>query len=93
MLESELFQVKAVYKGVDKPHRVFFFNILIDSIGKEHCLVSVGTVYMFAHDFSVVMKLALSLTVSSEDRKGLFTQSDLGLRPSGLIINLDLGKD
>ena len=30
--------------------------------GKEHCLVSVGSVYMFAHGFSFVLKL-LSLTV------------------------------
>ena len=48
--------------------------------GKEHCLVSVGSVYMFAHGFSVVLKLALSLTVSSEHRKRLFTQSGSGLQ-------------
>ena len=57
--------------------------------GKEHCLVSVGSVYVFAHDFSVVLNLALSLTVSGEHRKRLFTQSHLGLRPSGLAIVSD----
>ena len=52
-----------------------------DSIWEQHCLVSVGSVYVFAHDFLVVLKLALSLTVNSEQRKRLFTQSVSGMEP------------
>ena len=57
MFESEFFQVEAVYEGVDEPDGIFFFNVLLDGIGKKHCLVSVGSVYMFAHGFSVALRL------------------------------------
>ena len=80
MFESELFQVEAVDESVDEPDGVFFVNVLVDGIGKKHCLVSVGSVYVFAHGFSVVSKasLDLSLTVNSQQRKRLFTQSEMG---------------
>ena len=60
-LNPSLSRLRAVYKGVDEPYRVFFVNILVDGIGKEHCLVSAGSVDMFAHGFSVGLKLSLKL--------------------------------
>ena len=66
MFESELFQIEAIYEVVDEPDRIFFFNILVDGVWKQHSLVSVGSVYMFAHGFSVVLKLALSLMASAQ---------------------------
>jgi hypothetical protein len=88
VFESEFFQVEAVYEGVDEPDRVFFFNILVDGIWEEHCLVSVGSVYVFAHGFLVVLKLALSLTVGSEHRKRLFTQPVRGSSESFFRLNM-----
>ena len=64
MLESKLRKVEAVNKGIDEPDGVFLFNILVDCVWEENCLVSVGSRYMLAHGFLVDMKLALSLTVS-----------------------------
>jgi len=51
MFESEFFQVKAVYKSVDEPDGIFLLYILVDGVREEHRLVSVGSVYMFAHGF------------------------------------------
>ena len=39
-----------------------FFNILVDDVGEENCLASVGSVYMFAHVFSVVTKASFKLS-------------------------------
>ena len=64
MFEAEFFQVEAVNECVNEPDGVFFVNIFVDGVWKQHCLVSMGSVYMFAHGFSIVLKLALSLTVS-----------------------------
>ena len=57
MFESKLFYVEAVDEGVDEPDGVFLVYVLVDGIGKKHCLVSVGSVYMFAHGFSIALRL------------------------------------
>ena len=44
---------------------IVLFNVLVDGVWEEHCLVSAGSVYMFAHGFSFDSKLALRLTVKS----------------------------
>ena len=82
MFEAKLFHVEAVYEGIDEPYWILFVDILVDGVWEQHCLVSVWSVHMFAHGFSVVLKLALILTVSSEHRKRLFTQSEMGSEPT-----------
>jgi hypothetical protein len=54
-----LFQVEAVDECIDEPDGIFFFYILVDGVGKKHCLISVGSVYMFAHGFSTTLSGAL----------------------------------
>ena len=82
MLETKLFHVEAVNKSVNEPDGIFFVNVFVDGVWKQHCLVSVGSVYVFAHGSSVALKLALSFTISGERRKRLFTQSDYGSNPA-----------
>jgi hypothetical protein len=79
MVETKLFQVEPFHKSVNEPDWIFFVIVFVDGAREQHCLVSLGSIYMFAHSFSVVLKLALSLTVSSEHKKRLFSQSEFGL--------------
>ena len=82
MFETELFQVEAVNKGVDEPYRVFFVNVFVDGVWERALFGLCGfRLRVRSWLFSCSKKLDLSLTVSSKQRKRLFTQSDLGLSP------------
>ena len=69
MFEAKLFQVEAVDESVDEPNRVFLVNVLVDGVWERALSGFCGSVYVFAHGFSVVLKLALRLTVSSEHKR------------------------
>ena len=65
MFEAKFLQVEAVDEGVDEPDRVPFVNVLVECIGGEYGLFSVGAVYVFAYSCCSLLLSPISSAASS----------------------------
>jgi len=57
VLKAEFLQVEAVDEGVYEADQVLFVYVFFQCVGEKRGLVSVETLYMFAHGASVALKL------------------------------------